>query len=73
MCDESKNRIKELRKWLLSAFSGMDELGLTLHPFIVEEVAEMARILEIDPSVVPTELRALSRNETKTELKSEDR
>jgi hypothetical protein len=55
-------KIERLRVLLQSLFAGMDELGLSLHPFVLDEYLQMAEILGIDPTTVPTERRALGLN-----------
>lgn len=52
-------KLDRLRARLVSMFERMDEMGLTFHPWVVEDAWVMAEILGIPTDQVPTERRAM--------------
>ena len=50
-----KTDIEELREVFVDFLASGDELGVAIHPMLVEHVTLMAKILGVDPELIPTE------------------
>jgi hypothetical protein len=65
MADELKQntadaeKLSELRELMIGFFAEMDDVGSTIHPMLLEHASKIAELLDIDPSIIPTERQAL--------------